>query len=100
MQLDHEPVTVLAIIIGVFHGVARVPPLGLWNCHQPVKELKSAGKIFIKCPYDFASEVRYTVNVRKFELVKKMCNPCDFASDTPMSVVVVDWKIKLFNLIA
>ena len=51
----------------------HVPPLGLWNFHQPVKELKSAGKIFIECPYDFASEVRYTVNVRKFELVKKKC---------------------------
>ena len=69
------------LAIGVFYGVA---PLGLWNFHQPVKELKSAGKIFIECPYDFASEVRYTVNVRKFELVKKMCHPCDFASDTPM----------------
>ena len=49
-----------------------------------IKELKSGGKIFIKCPYDFASEVRYTVNVRKFETVKKMCHPCDFASDTPI----------------
>ena len=36
-----------------------------------IKELKSGGKIFIKCPYDFASEVRYIVNVRKFEPVKK-----------------------------
>ena len=53
----------------------HVPPLGLWNFHQPVKELKSAGKIFIECPYDFASEVRYTVNVRKFELVKKNVPP-------------------------
>ena len=41
--------------------------------HQPVKELKSVGKIFIECPYDFASEVIYTVNLRKFELVKKKC---------------------------
>ena len=48
---------------------------GLWNFHQPVKELKSAGKIFIKCPYDFTSEVRYTVNVRKFEPVKKKSAP-------------------------
>ena len=61
--------------------------MGLWNFHQPVKELKSAGKIFIKWPYDFASEVRYTVNVRKFESVKK-CHPCDFASDTPMVITV------------
>ena len=35
--------------------------------------------------HDFASEVRYTVNVRKFELVKKNF---DFASDTPMSVFI------------
>ena len=59
----------------------HVPPLGLWNFHQPVKELKSTGKIFIECPYDFASEVRYTVNMN---WLKKMCHPCDFASDTPM----------------
>ena len=52
-----------------------VRPLGLWNFHPPVKELKSAGKIFIEFPYDFASEVRYTVNVRKFELVKKNVPP-------------------------
>ena len=56
----------------------HVPPLGLWNFHQPVKELKSAGKIFIKCPYDFASEVRYTVNVRKFESVTKNVPPLWF----------------------
>ena len=48
-----------------------MPPLGLWNFHQPVKEFKSAGIIFIKCPDDFASEVRYKVNVRKYEPVKK-----------------------------
>ena len=53
----------------------HVPPLGLWNFHQPVKELKSTGKIFIKRPYDFASEVRYKVNVRKFELVEKNVPP-------------------------
>ena len=64
----------------------HVPCLGLWNFHQLVKEVKSAGKIFIKCPYDFASEVRYTVNIRKLESVKKMCHPCDFASDTPMII--------------
>ena len=46
-------------------------PLGLWNFHQPVKELKSPGKIYIKCPYDFASKMRYTVNVSEFESVKK-----------------------------
>ena len=68
----------------------HVPPLGLWNFHQPVKEVKSASKIFIRCPYDCASEVRYTVNVRKFESVKKMCHPCDFASDTPM-------RLRLFS---
>ena len=45
------------IDIGIFHGVAGVPPLGLWNFHQLVKELKSPGKIFIECPYDFASEI-------------------------------------------
>ena len=60
--------------IGVFHGMAGVAPapLGLWKFHQPVKELKSAGKIvpMILC--------------EKFEPVKKMCLPCDFASDTPM----------------
>ena len=47
----------------------------LWNFHQPVKEVKSAGKIFKRCPYDFASEVRYTVNVRKFDQVKKNVPP-------------------------
>ena len=50
----------------------HVPPLGLWNFHQPVKELKSAGKIFIKCPYDFASEVRYAVNLNR---LKKCATP-------------------------
>ena len=67
----------------------HVPPLGLWNFHQLVKELMSAVKIFIECPYDFASGVRYIVNVRKFESVKKMCHPCDFASDTPMLVPTI-----------
>ena len=62
----------------------HVPALGLWNFHQPVKEVKSAGKIFIRCPYDFASQVGYTVNVRKFEPVYKNLPPCDFASDMPM----------------
>ena len=56
--------------------------LGLWNWAGLGL---SAGKIFIKCPYDFASEVRYTVNVRKFESVKKNVPPCDFASDTPVT---------------
>ena len=50
----------------------HVPPLVLWNFHQPVKELKSTGKIFIKCPYDFASEVRYTVNMN---WLKKCATP-------------------------
>ena len=61
--------------IGVFHEVAGVAPLGFWNFHQPVKELKSTGEIFIECPYDFASELRYTVNVRKYELVQKNVPP-------------------------
>ena len=50
----------------------HVPPLGLWNFHQPVKELKSTGKIFIKSPYDFSSEVRYTVNMN---WLKKCATP-------------------------
>ena len=49
--------------------------MGLWNFYQPVKELKSASKIFIKCPYDFATDMKYTVNVRKFESVKENVPP-------------------------
>ena len=67
----------------------HVPPLGLWNFHHPVKELIPPGKIFIECPYDFATEVGYTVNVRKFESVKKMCHTCDFASYTPMFITIM-----------
>ena len=46
----------MLIIIGVFHGVAGVARAnpGLMEFHQPVKEVKSAGKIFIECPYGFA----------------------------------------------
>ena len=51
-----------------WQGFMELPSTG-------IKELKSGGKIFIKCPYDFASEVRYIVNVRKFELVKKNVPP-------------------------
>ena len=39
MQLDHEPVTVLAIIIGVFHGVA-----GVARATPGLMELPSTGK--------------------------------------------------------
>ena len=46
----HIKATKIVVNIGVFHGVAGVagvPPLGLWNFYQPVKELKSAGKMII-----------------------------------------------------
>ena len=58
---------------GIYRRISWGATPGLMEFHQPVKELKSPSKIFIECPYDFASEVTYTVNVRKFELVKKKC---------------------------
>ena len=71
----------------------HVPPLGLWNFHQPVKELKSTGKIFIKCPYDFASEVRYTVNMN---WLKKCATPVILPQIrlweyTPIPLAMVKW---------
>ena len=49
--------------------------LGLLNFHQQLKELKSAGKIFIECPYDFASEVRYTLNLNRLKNVPPIILP-------------------------
>ena len=60
--------------IGVFHGVAgvaRATP-GLMELPSTGKGRSQPVKYF---PYDFASEVRYTVNVRKSELVKKKLPP-------------------------
>ena len=60
----------LSVFLGVA-GVARATP-GLMELPSTGKGRSQPVKYF---PYDFASEVRYTVNVRKSELVKKKLPP-------------------------